>query len=166
MSTLDRIPLWICKRYYKGVWKPELRLYNTLFAILLCPIGLGISGAGLEYHLHYMVYTLGIFFQAIGNLITVPIAVNYVAESFMQYGAEATLIMSFYRTIWGVVVPFFAMRWIDAVGVGWVYGMAAFFTIVSWGLIALLLWQGPRLRRMTLMKGMVLSEEGTKIFDS
>lgn len=160
----DNIPLWICKRYYGGIWKPELRLYCTSVTVILVPIGLGIAGAGLQYHLHYMVYAVGVFFIWIGTLISIPIATNYVAESFTHHGTESTLVMTFYRLSWGEFIPFFIDGWIKEVQLGWVFGMAAFFTFAAWFLVLLLLWKGQIFRRWNLMKSLASSEEGATVF--
>lgn len=56
----DKIPLWVA-RSRGGVWHPEYRLANTLVPSILLPVALGIYGAGLQYHLHFMVLALGSF---------------------------------------------------------------------------------------------------------
>ena len=161
----DSIPLWICKRYHAGIWKPELRLYCTSLTVVIVPIGLGICGAGLQYHLHYMVYAVGVFVVALGTLISVPVATNYVAESFTHYGTASTLVMTFYRLSWGVAIPFFIDSWIVRVHLGWVFGMAAFLTFAAWFLVLLLLWKGQTFRRWNLMKNLASSEEGVTVFE-
>lgn len=78
----DRIPLWMCKRH-AGLWKPELRLFPLLVVpAILYPISLGLFGAALQYHLHYLVLALGTFLLAFAEYATVPVTNNYVAESF------------------------------------------------------------------------------------
>ena len=161
----DTIPLWICKRYYGGIWKPELRLYCTSLTVVIVPIGLGICGAGLQYHLHYMVYAVGVFVVGVGTLISVPVATNYVAECFTHHGTESTLVMTFYRLSWGVVIPFFIDSWISKVQIGWVFGMAAFLTFAAWLLVVLVLWKGHMLRGWSLMKRSASSEDGVMVFE-
>jgi MFS family permease len=132
---------------------------------ILIPVGLGICGATLEYHKHYIGYAIGIFVVGAATLISIPAATNYVAESFPLYGTECTLIMTFYRLSWGVAIPFFIKPWTVQVGIGWVYGMAGFFTIAMWFPVLLLVWKGPTLRRWSLMKGSVSPEDGMALFE-
>jgi MFS family permease len=165
MFVNDRLPLWICKRYRNGVWQPELRLYVMAITAVFTPVGLGICGAALKHHYHYMVFALGYFIVAVSVLIAVPVATNYVAESFTQYGTECTLVMTFYRLAWGVAIPFFVEKWIEKVGIEWVYGTAAFITIGSWAFIQVLLWKGDELRNLSLVKSMMSSEGGQTLFE-
>ncbi|KAF2235273.1 polyamine transporter [Viridothelium virens] len=160
----DRLPLWICKRFHNGIWKPEFRLYVTIITLILAPIGLGICGAALEYHLHYMVFALGFFLVGTAIIITVPVAVNYVSENFTNYSTQCTIVMTFYRLAWGVAIPFFADDWISDVGIGWVYGMAAFLLIAAWCSILTLLIFGGRLRHFSFFQSMLSTEEGSKVF--
>lgn len=160
----DGLPLWICRRFYGGIWHPELRLYVLGITAIATPVGLGICGAALKMHYHYMVFALGYFITATAVLMAVPVATNYVAESFTRYGTESTLVMTFYRLSWGVAIPFFASQWIEKVGINWVYGIAAFITVGSWAFIQLLIWKGARLRKLSLIRSMVSTEEGTQLF--
>jgi MFS family permease len=164
MVVNDGLPLWICKRYYNGIWRPELRLYAMTITVVFCPVGLGICGVALQHHYHYIVFAVGYFVTAFSVLICVPVATNYIAESFKHYAAECTLVMTFYRLSWGVAIPFFISRWIDEVGVNWVYGTAALITIVAYSFICVLLWKGPVLRTKNLIKGLASSEEGEILF--
>ena len=103
----DGLPLWICRRYYKGIWHPEIRLYVLGLSAIVAPVGLAICGTALKMHYHYMVFALGYFIVGISVLLAVPVATNYVAESFSHLGTECTLVMTFYRLAWGVAIPFF-----------------------------------------------------------
>lgn len=161
--TNDRLPLYICKKYHNGIWSPELRLHCIWMPTVVMCIGLGIFGAGLEYHLHYMVLALGVYLCAFAALLIVPICVNYVAENYTGYAAQAAVIMGVYRLSWGIAIPFFFAQWEEAVGAGWVLGMAAFFTIFAAFFVALVVWKGPTLRRFNLLKSLVHTEEGKKV---
>lgn len=165
----DRIPLWVSRRN-GGIWKPEYRLHTLWFpALIVLPIGLGIFGAALEYHLHYMVLALGSFLISFGAITTIPVAVNYVVECFKLHASEVGTIMGCYRLTLGLVIPFFIDQWIAAVGgPGWVFGMAAFFSIFAFGFVALLMWKGHDLRQITfghLASDVAADEEG-KIMSS
>lgn len=158
----DRIPLWLTKRY-DGIWKPEYRLHTLwLPSLILLPVGLGIFGAGLQYHLHYMVLAVGAFLITFAGMISVPVAVNYVAECFKEYAAETGTIMGIYRLIFGLVVPFFITPWEKAVSVGWVFGMAAFFSIGAFGLLVVLMLKGHEIRQLSF-KSVASTEEGARV---
>ena len=159
----DVCPLWICKRYKQGIWAPELRLYCLWVPVLVLPIGLGLSGAALQYHTHYMVLALGVFIVAFGALLAVPIVINYTAECFTQHATECTIVIQIYRLGWGVAIPFFIAQWEAEVKVGWVFGMAAFFTLASATLVLLLLWKGHVLRQWHLMRSLACTEEGLRV---
>lgn len=74
----DRLPLAICARN-GGIWKPEYRLHALWFpAFLMNPIGLGIFGCALKYHLSWAVIAVGQVMVTFGSLSLIPIAVNYM----------------------------------------------------------------------------------------
>ncbi len=113
----DRVPLRIARR--TGVWHPEYRLYNIFLVVAAAPIGLGIFGAGLQYHLHYMVLALGAFLIMFAGTYSTPITVNYVTECFPELSLEVSVIMSVYRQVLGLSLPFFVIPWRARVGSGW-----------------------------------------------
>jgi MFS family permease len=146
----DRIPLLLVRRR-GGNWKPEYRLYSLVIpSVIIMPAGLGIFGAALQYHLHYVLLALGSFMVTFASMVSVPIAVNYLTECFRSYPTEVSAIMGLYRLVLGLAVPFFIDQWMLAVdGPGWVFGMEAFFSLMVFCLIVLLMWQGENIRRMS-----------------
>ena len=70
--------------------------------------------------------------------------------------------MNAYRLTLALVTPFFIEPWMQRVGVGWVFGMAAFFTIAAFGGIGLLMAMGPRIRGWGF-RGVAGTEEGAKV---
>lgn len=126
----DRLLLWMCRRR-GGNWKPEYCLYLSLIpqAVIL-PIAFGIIGVSLQYHPHCMVLALGVFLVNFCGISLLPIVSNYMAESSTNHASEANTIMSFYRLILGLFVPFFIDGWEARVGAGCVFGMMAFFARV------------------------------------
>lgn len=108
------------------------RLYPSLTPqAMMLPIAFGIIGASLQYRLHYMVLALGVFLFNCCGISVLPIISNYVMESFTNHPSEANTIMSFYRLILGLFVPFFIDGWKTRVGAGWVFGMMAFFAVCA-----------------------------------
>ncbi len=162
LALNDRLPLWICRRA-RGTWKPEFRLHALWFPTFLAlNIGLGLFGAALQYHLHYMVAAIGNFLLNFSSSIAVPVIVNYEVECFTKYPVEAATVMNFYRTIFGIAIPFFINGWEAEVGVGWVFGMMAFVSIGAFGFVVVLMFAGPRIRHW-FVSDIMSSEEGTKM---
>lgn len=157
----DAFPLWICKRYRRNIWVPELRLYCLCVPISVLPIGLGITGAAFEHHYHYMVVALGVFLIVFAALLAQPIVINYAVECFTEYATEATIAIAIYRLGWGVAIPFYIAQWEGKVHLVWVFGMAAFFTLAAGLLVAYLIWKGHDMRRFRLLRASV--EEGVKV---
>jgi len=146
----DRIPLWFVARN-KGLWKPEFRLHVLWPTnLVLMPLGLGLVGIGMQYELHWAVMALGQFFVTIGSLVSIPITVNYICECFRSHTVEATLVLNSMRLFLGLSINFYISLWIDAVGIGWVYGMMAFFTVFAFCFLILLMLYGSRIRAIHL----------------
>jgi hypothetical protein len=159
----DRIPLWLVARNKEGIWKPEYRLYAlwpTNFVLM--PLGLGLVGCAMQYRLHWVVMALAQLFVTIGSLVSIPVTVNYICECFRTHTVEATLVLNSMRLFLGLSINFYINPWIEAVGVGWAYGMMAFFSVFAFMfLIALMIW-GQAIRSITPFRTAV-SEEGQQI---
>ncbi|KAI9930810.1 hypothetical protein MW887_011568 [Aspergillus wentii] len=159
----DRLPLALARRFNDGVWKPEYRLHVLWIpSLILNPIGLGIFGATLQYHLHYMVLALAVFIVTIGSLASVPVAVNYVVECFTHHPAEAGIVIGAYRIVYGLTISFYIDPWVEAVDVGWAYGMMAFFAVFSFLFVMLLMWKGEAIRGIRFAR-LASSEEGERL---
>lgn len=158
----DRLPLAICARR-GGEWHAEYRLHSLWIPVLIVyPIALGLFGATLYYHLHYMVLALAVFLLTFSGVAGVPACVNYIIEAFTPaYANEATAIMNTYRLVFGIALTFFLFPWAAAVGVNWCFGMMAFFTILVFLLILVVIRYGARLRKYNLVKA--TSEEGVVV---
>jgi hypothetical protein len=153
----------MCKRSGSGVWKPEYRLFPLLVPpFIVLPTALGLFGAALQYHLHYMVLALAVFLINFCEVAIVPIVINYVVESFTDHAAEVTTVLNFYRLVLGLLVPFFIVPWEERVGPGWVFGMMSFFTIFAFSFMGVLMWKGPMLRKMGFSR-FRNSEEGVNL---
>lgn len=165
--TNDWLPVRLSRRF-GGKWKPEYRLHALwLPSLILLPIGLGVFGVALQYHTHYMVLASGVFLITFSAMLSVPVAVNYVIECFEQHALETSAIMGAYRLIFGLAVPFFITPWERAVGVGWVFGMAAFFSIGSFMLLVLLMWKGHQIRSWSVAGvAKTHTEEGSQLTET
>ena len=163
MIVNDRVPLWFCHRYRAGIWKPETRLYPLLFIpAALLPIGLGIFGSALQYHLHYMVLALAVFLIVFCEIVLVPVIITYVVECFTNHAPEVNTCLNFFRLILGLGVPFFIEPWLERLGPGWVFAMMAFFTLFAFSLTGLLAWKGEVIRQYSLTS-LGKSEAGTQL---
>lgn len=96
---------------------PEYRLWSIFLPAVLSRIGLGIFGAWLQYHLHYMVLALGTFLVKFSALPCVPVCIYYVVECFIGYPAKVSVIMNVYRLTLGLSLTFYIEPWYEAVGV-------------------------------------------------
>jgi hypothetical protein len=86
--------------------------------LVLQPIGLGLFGAALKFHLHFIVLALATFLITLTAVVSAPILDTYVVECFTTRSSEANSVMNSYRLIFGLAVPFFIFPWVEAVGVG------------------------------------------------
>jgi hypothetical protein len=133
-------------------------------AFVLLPIGLGLFGAALQYRLHFMVLALGTFLTVFGSMASAPVLTNYLIECFTHYPSECAVVMNAYRLTLGMTTSFYADKWTDAVGPGWVFGMAAFFCVFSFLFVILLMFKGSAIRKIQI-KDLSSSEEGTKLIE-
>lgn len=126
------------------------------------PIGLGIVGAALQYHLHYAVLALGTFFVVFTSICVTPIAINYLVECFLHCSTEMNCILGIYRLGLGLAIPFFINAWVAKVGVGWVFGIQAILTVVMFVPIVILMLYGHTVRQSGFEE-LRKDEEGTQV---
>ena len=126
------------------------------------PVGLGLYGAGIQYHLHYMILAFGFFLVSWGASLSVPVCLNYIIECFVESANAAAISMNCYRIGFSIALGFFVFQWEAKVGPGWAFGMAAFFDVFAALLIGVLVWKGKTLRRYT-PKSLLATEEGSVI---
>lgn len=160
----DTAPLWLARRR-GGTWHTEYRLANTILPSILLPIGLGIWGAGLQYHLHYMVLALASFIIWFGALLALPVCYNYVVECFLHNPVETSVSLNAYRVTFGLISVFIVTQWQSAVGVGWMWGMGAFFIVFVDIIMAGLIFKGHVVRQWTakLSTTIAVTEDGVAI---
>ena len=133
------------------------------FPIIFAPIGLAIVGITLQYHLHYMVLALGIFLVGTCAQLSVPLLINYVIECFITHAVEVSVAMNVWRLAFGLGIGFFVTPWTDAVGRGWVFGMASLFVFAASIPVIILAWKGQTIRQLYPLKGLASSEEGEQV---
>ena len=160
----DKTPLWVARRR-GGVWHTEYRLSNTLLPGILLPIGLGIYGAGLEYHLHFMVLAVASFLIWFGALLALPVCYNYIIECFLHTPVEASVALNTYRIAFGLMSVFIVTQWQAAVGVGWMWGMGSFFIVAVDILMLWVVLKGHVMRKFTVYvnRSIAVTEDGARI---
>ncbi|WPH03302.1 Hypothetical protein R9X50_00617900 [Acrodontium crateriforme] len=160
----DKTPLWVARRR-GGKWHPEYRLANTILPSFLLPIGLGLWGAGLQYHLHFMVLAVASFLIWFSALLSLPICYNYIVECFLRHPVEASVSLNAYRVSFGLMSVFIVTKWQASVGIGWVWGMGAFFILIVDMIMAFLILKGHVVREWTvkLCPSITNSEDGAQI---
>lgn len=122
---------------------------------------MGLLGASLHFHLHYIVLALAVFLETFAAIVAVASCNTYVVECFSGKANEVAVILNLYRLAFGLAIPFFINPWSVAVGTNWAFGMMAFFTIFSFGAIVVLMIWGPDIRAHSLIK--MNTEEGVKV---
>ncbi|OQU96072.1 hypothetical protein CLAIMM_02208 [Cladophialophora immunda] len=157
----DRLALKICA-HRGGTWKPEYRLHALWFpSLFLYPASLGLVGATLYYHLHFMVLAFAVFLTAIASISGVSVVLSYLVECFTDHPNEVAVVVNLYRLVFGIAVTFFIFPWSDAIGINWAYGMMAFFTAGALIPIAALMLWGPSIRARSLITAK--SDDGVKV---
>lgn len=151
------------------------------------PIGLGLVGYSLAYHKSWVVLAVAEVFVTFGSLSLIPITVNYICKSqtsityhflenndadkrflgecFTKNPAEASITSNCFRLIFGLTVAFYINEWVADVTVKWVFGMMAFFDILAFGFIGILMWKGHQIREWTV-GGLNITEEGEKVVET
>ncbi|QGA17659.1 hypothetical protein EYB26_005334 [Talaromyces marneffei] len=160
----DTTPLWVARRR-GGTWHPEYRLANTILPSIMLPIGLGLWGAGLQYHLHYMVLALGSFLIWFGALLALPVCYNYIIECFLHTPVEASVSLNAYRITFGLISVFITTNWEAAVGVGWMWGMGSFLIVFVDLIMIGIILKGHVVRQWTakLSSTLAVTEDGAAI---
>lgn len=126
----DKTPLWVFRRR-GGTWRTEYRLANTILPSILLPIGLGLWGADLQYHLHYMVIALGPFLIWFGALLALPVCYNYIIECFLHNPVETSVSLNAYRVTFGLISVF--IHQLARRGCSWLdVGDGSFFRCLCW----------------------------------
>jgi hypothetical protein len=161
----DTTPLWFAKRR-GGVWHIEYRLANTIIPSIVLPFGLGIYGAGVQNHLHFMVLALGSFLIWFSALLALPVCYNYIVECFLQHPVEASVSLNAYRVSFGLMSVFIATDWQETMGVGWMYGLGAFLVVLVDMIMVGIIWKGHIVREWTVGPDLSIAntEDGDRVF--
>ncbi|PYH92848.1 MFS general substrate transporter [Aspergillus ellipticus CBS 707.79] len=150
----DRLPLFLLRQRSKSTpspaWHPEDRLHCLWLPVIILPIGLGLFGASLQYHLHWAVLAFGYLFISFGAMSIFPVAMTYLCECFPGQISEVAAAMGFWRLVLGLLTTVFITQWRESVGPGWVFGTAALLTIPAFGGVIGLMGFGKWVRGFSL----------------
>lgn len=160
----DKTPLWLARRR-GGKWHTEYRLANTILPSIILPIGLGLWGAGLQYHLHFMILALASFLIWFAALLALPVCYNYVVECFLHHPVETSVSLNAYRVTFGLISVFIATQWQDTVGLGWMWGMGAFLIVFVDIIMIVIIFKGHVVREWSakVNKTIAVSEDGAQV---
>ncbi|PWY66923.1 polyamine transporter [Aspergillus eucalypticola CBS 122712] len=154
----DRLPLYLFHRTSKSQdikpteWRPEYRLHCLWVPVIMLPIGLGLFGASLEYHYHWVLLALGFLLLTFGAISLLPVAMTYLCECFPNHVSEVSAGMGVWRLILGVLSAVFIAPWNDRVGPGWLFGTAGLITLPAFGGVIVLMVFGRQVRQMGIRR--------------
>ena len=150
----DRLPLYLSHRKSKTQdiepteWRPEYRLHCLWIPVIMLPVGLGLFGASLEYHYHWVLLALGFLLLTFGAISLLPVAMTYLCDCFPNYVSEVSAGMGVWRLILGLLSTVFITPWNDRVGPGWLFGSAGLITLPAFGGVMFLMVFGRQVRQM------------------
>ncbi|GLA41447.1 hypothetical protein AnigIFM63309_009538 [Aspergillus niger] len=150
----DRLPLYLSHRKSKTQdiepteWRPEYRLHCLWIPVIMLPVGLGLFGASLEYHYHWVLLALGFLLLTFGAISLLPVAMTYLCDCFPNYVSEVSAGMGVWRLILGLLSTVFITPWNNRVGPGWLFGSAGLITLPAFGGVMFLMVFGRQVRQM------------------
>ncbi|EMC91236.1 hypothetical protein BAUCODRAFT_319200 [Baudoinia panamericana UAMH 10762] len=150
----------------RGIWRPEYRLANTLVPSILLPTGLGIYGAGVQYHLHFMILAFGSFLLWFSSLLALSVCFDYAVECFLKHAVEASGSLNACRLSFGLMSVFILTDWQVSMAVGWMYGLAAFLMLFVDIVMVFIVLDGHVIREWTvkLNPSIANTEDGGEVF--
>ena len=92
-----------------------------------------------------------------------PVCYNYIIECFLDSPVEAAVSLNAYRISFGLASLFFVLQWQAQVGVGWMWGMSAFFTIFVDIIMLFVISKGRFVRKWSISENIAVTEDGVKI---
>lgn len=128
--------------------QPEDRLWAGYPMLPLMFLGLLLCGLGVQLQLHWMCYLVGgaLCFFSLSGITTVII--TYILESDLPRAMDTQAVFTFWKFIWGFVVPFFAMDWGHESG--WIVcyvGQGIILLVGGFLMLFGLIWKGYSIRK-------------------
>ena len=111
---------------------PESRLNLCPVGAILLPLGFFLYGWTLQYHVHWIVPVIALFFIGIGNMLVSLGLMLYLIDVFTLYAASALAGSAVIRGIGGAFIPLAGVKMYNVLGQGWGNSLLGF---IATGLI-------------------------------
>jgi hypothetical protein len=99
-----------------------------------------------EKHVHWIVPVIGTAVFGIGVMAFVMPVTTYLIDVWKWHAASAIGANNFSRSILGAIIPLFAFKMYDNIGLGWGNSLLAFVILITTPLPWLFIRYGERLR--------------------
>ncbi|KAF1814799.1 putative MFS multidrug transporter [Eremomyces bilateralis CBS 781.70] len=118
-----------CLKKNGGRAVPEARLPPMMLGSVLFATGLFLFGWTADPRFHWIVPVVGAAFSGIGFFTIFQACLNYLIDTFTQYGASAVAANTFLRSAVGGAFPLFMGPMLHNMGVNWGISVFGFFAV-------------------------------------
>ncbi|KAJ5675957.1 hypothetical protein N7462_008854 [Penicillium macrosclerotiorum] len=118
---------WIADYFTKrngGIREPEMRLPAIILTIIASPLSLVLYGVGIQNKLHWMVPTLGLFFNAFAVVQGTNVSFTYCIDAYRPIAGEVTVTQLAFKSCFGFLLSFYTNVWVEK-GYALAYGEMA-----------------------------------------
>lgn len=134
--------------YAKNIAKrgPEARLYMSMVAAILFPVGCFIYGWTSYAHVSIAGPIIGIIVLMTGVHIAYLAVFNFLADAYLVFASSALAAQSFARNMFGLAVPLFAINIYENLGYQWASSLAGFLGLLLGVIPFVLFFYGKEIR--------------------
>ncbi|KAF7327036.1 MFS polyamine transporter [Mycena kentingensis (nom. inval.)] len=130
-----------------GVGEPEYRLPSMYPGTIFLPVGLLMTGWGVQAGVHWIVPDIGIALVGAGIILNFQSIQIYIVDAFALYAASALACVGCLRSLCGFAFPLFAQSMYDTLGYGKGDTILAVLAVVIGCPAPVLFWRyGKRIR--------------------
>ncbi|KAJ5454352.1 uncharacterized protein N7458_005308 [Penicillium daleae] len=118
---------WIADYFTKrngGIREPEMRLPAIVLTIIASPLSLVLYGVGIQNKLHWIVPTLGLFFNAFAVVQGTNVSFTYCIDAYRPIAGEVTVTQLAFKSCFGFLLSFYTNVWVGK-GYALAYGEMA-----------------------------------------
>ncbi|KAJ5380255.1 uncharacterized protein N7496_002683 [Penicillium cataractarum] len=118
---------WIADYFTKrngGIREPEMRLPAIVLTIIASPLSLVLYGVGIQNKMHWMVPTLGLFFNAFAVVQGTNVSFTYCIDAYRPIAGEVTVTQLAFKSCFGFLLSFYTNVWVEK-GYALAYGEMA-----------------------------------------
>ncbi|CAO1637396.1 unnamed protein product [Parajaminaea phylloscopi] len=126
---------------------PEARLYLSMVAALMFPVGCFIYGWTSYAHVSIAGPIVGIVVLMLAVHIVYLAAFNYLADGYLLFASSALAAQSFARNMFGFAVPLFAVNIYENLGYQWASSLAGFLGLLLGVVPFVLFFYGQEIRK-------------------